>query len=1080
MPIIDLIVRCDATQWGEVVAVLGSFNEWNKRDLRFLTTSPQTFPVWNGSVQLDQHLINSDVEYKYVIAKDGHIFRWETNTKQNRSLRILDGTVKSSDLFGKIPISSAFHSAPVSKMASHSNKRHWQPANVSASSLPSYDAASLDALESAIVCFTHENLSWRQRLSFVRSLFTEPSVAENAKFDPMSIDSLATVAIYLSFLSSGQVRCDEDGGHFRPNHHAQEARQIEAALAKVINLTNRLPSSPLQSNQHSNDLWRRAYIPFVARKIFPQLPSYSSQFTVNVPLTRIRDIAHRSDIHHDLKQEIKHTLQNKLHRCAGPEDLHTSANILERISHGGYSEPFVEQFHIFHAELLEFFNATSLDNRLCYLRDCEYTHNLADLASTLLELKTSHGDSVVQLQTLTNLRDGIAKLTLMDSLPGEHTQKTRLSDIDLEAYAFVQMAAVAKDVEMTGLDLSSFHWWKGTTTLALAMQNVKLSSVRPAECAAIAAELNALRVIVETKGTKVRSTTLRLKASVERVLRFSHDFSKAITSVYGQRVTSLGKALSVDKHAISVFTEAEIRSNIMFQASRIATAVISFCRRALSFPPWDVLYAGKVCGRIIYLNTLAETDSVVTLDNDNKVSANESLIVVCNVANGNEDIPACVKGIVTGRTLPHLSHLGVRARQANVVFVCAEERSVFVDLWERGLNGIVELQVTVQDGLERLETVQGDRKGEADSRKSDPSKPQRDVDDTEVRTKSSGSLPLDANSEQVLPIEETSFAQVSAKAALAGQLVRVGEESNGLFEAPSGVALPHGVFQHERRRHSNSYDAVVREYNVIVGSGKNGDEAAAKVSAFIRNNFSVSATAIAAIKNEFNRKERIMVRSSANVEDLADLSGAGLYDSVANVPVADATSLEHAIKSVWASLWTKRAASNRSAYGVPHSAVSMAVLVQRMVRSQISFIAFSHEPVGQGHDIYIEMAIGMGEILASATVDGSPYRFRVEREFYDVEEISFASYSYSLVPANSEDAQSEGNNHGFKSAVVDYSCQRLTSDEKWRHSVVRRIAKIVMLLEDALDGPQDVEGGLIMAGDEVKVYIVQARPQLLT
>jgi hypothetical protein len=30
-----------------------------------------------------------------------------------------------------------------------------------------------------------------------------------------------------------------------------------------------------------------------------------------------RDIAHRNDIPKDLKDEIKHTLQNKLHRSAG-------------------------------------------------------------------------------------------------------------------------------------------------------------------------------------------------------------------------------------------------------------------------------------------------------------------------------------------------------------------------------------------------------------------------------------------------------------------------------------------------------------------------------------------------------------------------------------------------------------------------------------------------------------------------------------------------------------------------------------------------------------------------------------------
>lgn len=39
----------------------------------------------------------------------------------------------------------------------------------------------------------------------------------------------------------------------------------------------------------------------VIRKIHPCLPSFKSEFTASVPLTRIRDIAHRNDIPHDLK-----------------------------------------------------------------------------------------------------------------------------------------------------------------------------------------------------------------------------------------------------------------------------------------------------------------------------------------------------------------------------------------------------------------------------------------------------------------------------------------------------------------------------------------------------------------------------------------------------------------------------------------------------------------------------------------------------------------------------------------------------------------------------------------------------------
>lgn len=81
-----------------------------------------------------------------------------------------------------------------------------------------------------------------------------------------------------------------------------------------------------------------------------------------MPLTRIRDIAHRNDIPSDLKREIKHTLQNKLHRNAGPEDLVATEAMLGRITaHGtNYSEAFVHEFRVFTDELRDFFNAGSL------------------------------------------------------------------------------------------------------------------------------------------------------------------------------------------------------------------------------------------------------------------------------------------------------------------------------------------------------------------------------------------------------------------------------------------------------------------------------------------------------------------------------------------------------------------------------------------------------------------------------------------------------------------------------------------------------------------------------------------------
>lgn len=1070
MPSLNLQVRCDSTKWGETVAVLGSWNSWDKRQPVTMNTSATEFPLWKVNIPIPSHLENKHVEYKYVIARNTQVSSWESNDTHNRTVLISEQS-KSSDVFGQIPAPSLRHNPQASHSVSQVTGHRWQASNASSQPRPSPDMSKLDPLEEAIVHSANDQRSWRQRLAFLRSLFTDDSVAAQAGFDSMYIESLVTISIYLSFLSSGQVRCDEDGGHHRPNHHAHEARQIEAALARVTHFV-----SVKEPHAQTQQLRRRAYIPYVVRKIFPMLPSYSSQFTVSVPLTRIRDIAHRSDIPHDLKKEIKHTLQNKLHRCAGPEDLHTSANILNRISHGGYSQPFVDQFHIFHAELQEFFNAASLDDRLRYLQVCEHTRPVSGAAGALLGLKHNHGASLMQLQALTTLREGISRLPIMiglgagdqNELPHEDVQKTRLVDIELESYAFLQLATEAKEFEEESSP-ESFPWQRALGALSLTFSNMRLSSIRPVECAAISAELAAIRTASNIASNQ--SHALRLKAAVDRALRFVQEFSDAIVDLFAQKAESLGRALRVDGHAINVFAEAEIRSNLTFQGSRVAAMCSTMCRRVLALPPWTALNIGEATGNVVYVDAL---DDVSHLENDD----DEELIVVTRTADGDEDVPKRVVGVVAGRALPHLSHLGVRARQGGVVFVCAEQREAFDKIWQERRHGTCTLVVTVQSGLSKLEATGYMAKANGNT---------NGVKTNGEVAVSEKSLNFDIFERQVIPIAKVTRRTGASKSAVAGSLVRVSIEREGLFEAPNGAVIPHGAFHHERERHAGDFNKLVEAYSEAFKQrgDESADKHAAKIRKFVEQDFEVSDETISAVQFLIPGGKRVMVRSSANAEDLENMSGAGLYDSIANVDVDDCQQVRKAVKGVWASVWTKRAASSRMAYNISHERVCMAVLIQEMVRSEWSFVAFSRDPVGHGEDVYVEMAVGMGETLASASCDGSPFRFRIDRAKWKVDELSFGSYSEAFVVKDEVTGGTEEQSMGLTKKVVDYSQERLSNDAEWRDEVVRRIAKTVVRLEKAFKGPQDVEGAVTVVpamvgkAGETHVHVVQARPQLV-
>jgi phosphoglucan,water dikinase len=224
----------------------------------------------------------------------------------------------------------------------------------------------------------------------------------------------------------------------------------------------------------------------------------------------------------------------------------------------------------------------------------------------------------------------------------------------------------------------------------------------------------------------------------------------------------------------------------------------------------------------------------------------------------------------------------------------------------------------------------------------------------------------------------------------------------------------------------------------------------------------VPAELVSGVTERFTPDERLMVRSSANWEDLESSSGAGLYDSIADVPPSGVAS---AILKVWASLWNKRAAINRRNSGIRHDRARMAVLIQRMLVPEFSFIMHTVNPVSRDPDeIYIELAVGLGETLAAAETPGIPYRMVCNKQTGEVRMLAFASFSHALWPDPSA---------GLIMKTIDYSDIRLSKDGAYRNFMGRHLGAIGQFVENALGRPQDIEG--VVSGDEI--YLVQSRPQ---
>jgi pyruvate,water dikinase len=118
----------------------------------------------------------------------------------------------------------------------------------------------------------------------------------------------------------------------------------------------------------------------------------------------------------------------------------------------------------------------------------------------------------------------------------------------------------------------------------------------------------------------------------------------------------------------------------------------------------------------------------------------------------------------------------------------------------------------------------------------------------------------------------------------------------------------------------------------------------------------------------------LAVRSSAVGEDSLQASFAGIYKSCLNV--TGPAALEHAVRSVWVSLWSATAVAYRHKMGLALDQAAMAVVVMPLLPAVASGLAFTCDPfTGREDRTIIHAAWGLGETLAHGQAEGDEYKF---------------------------------------------------------------------------------------------------------
>ena len=121
-------------------------------------------------------------------------------------------------------------------------------------------------------------------------------------------------------------------------------------------------------------------------------------------------------------------------------------------------------------------------------------------------------------------------------------------------------------------------------------------------------------------------------------------------------------------------------------------------------------------------------------------------------------------------------------------------------------------------------------------------------------------------------------------------------------------------------------------------------------------------------------RKKYAVRSSGIKEDLSGFSFAGQYDTFINV--CGAEEISNAVIKCYLSTYSETVLSYFAANGISANDAEMAVIVEEMVNSEVSGVAFTVNPTsGLDKEIFIEAAKGQGENLVSGKAFAERYAY---------------------------------------------------------------------------------------------------------
>ncbi|WKZ30183.1 MAG: PEP/pyruvate-binding domain-containing protein [Candidatus Dojkabacteria bacterium] len=209
-------------------------------------------------------------------------------------------------------------------------------------------------------------------------------------------------------------------------------------------------------------------------------------------------------------------------------------------------------------------------------------------------------------------------------------------------------------------------------------------------------------------------------------------------------------------------------------------------------------------------------------------------------------------------------------------------------------------------------------------------------------------------------------------------------------------------------------------------------------------------------------KAWVAVRGSISAPKHPNISFSGQLDTFLNI--RDVNEIELAIKEIYASLFNESVYEYLRKNNVPYSDVSVSIIVQKMIQSEVSGIMYTFDPITMNrNNVSIEAVFGLGDVLNDGTIN--PDIYVVSKNSYEVVEKKIVPQEWMKVRRIGDISSLEHVQKIKISKVWQYS-------QKLDENLIKDLANVGSRVESIIDPFQIVEW--TMEGGNIWILQIKA------